>query len=527
MVVQHGIKLAVNIISTHFGTLVTKVCECLLRKGTFNLPEIVRYTELPVQQVKHSLLVLIQHNCVQPFVYKNEEDQGHVPRGTHYKVIFENIIHRMRFPKFLAIVSEELDKECVELLEGLLQHGRLTLEQVILRAISKRNEGDRAVQDALRANFVKLVDAHYVERCPASEPIANLQDEGKNPSTRKRGAKSAKFVQIESAEEQAMTSAIPSERFVVIANTGADVTSERNTSENLSNVAVGEKRKAFEMDEGTNAMMCEKEVLWRVNFEEFVRHLRHKACAASVTSRLDDGAGVILKAMLEATRRVERKIKIEKSAPLSEDAIFGEVMKTDEGRTMAPTQEHVRVALSQLGCHPNSIGTEETYSVDLKNIIEIAQNSEIESLVSKRYGQEACRIFRLLSRKDEPMETDKISDTAFIEKTEALKLLYNLWKDGYLHMEKLFAPPYSVLLLWRVNKILMRDHVYDEMCHAALNLRLRLAHELEQEREILQLPKDKRIGAPGKRFERIRKINILLESSLMKLDEALMLFHDF
>ncbi|PIA62731.1 hypothetical protein AQUCO_00200631v1 [Aquilegia coerulea] len=483
MVVQHGIKLAVNIISTHFGSLVTKVCECLLRKGTLNLPDIVRYTELPVQQVKHCLLVLIQHNCVQPFIYKNEENEGAVPRGTHYSVIFENIIHRMRFPKFIAIVSEELDKQCVELLEGLLQHGRLTLEQIILRAVSKLNEGDCAVQDALRANFVKLVDAHYVERCPASEPIANLQDEGKNTSTRRRSAKSAKFAEVETAEQQVMTAAISSERFVVVTNTGTDVTSEKNTFENLSNVAVGEKRKseAVEMDEGDQ---CEKKVLWRVNFEEFVRHLRHKACAASVRSRLDDGAGVILKAMLEATKRAERKVKIEKSAPLSEDAIFEEVIKSEEGRRMAPTQEHVRVALSQLGCHPNSIGTEETYSVDLKNIIEIAQNSEIELLVSKRYGEDACRIYRLLSRSTKLMETDKISDTTFIEKKEALKLLYNLWKDGYLHMEKLVVGQHSILLLWRVNKIVMREHVYDEMCHAALNLRLRLAHELEQEREV-------------------------------------------
>lgn len=30
---------------------------------------------------------------------------------TQYMLLFDNILHRMRFPKLLAIVSKELDKE--------------------------------------------------------------------------------------------------------------------------------------------------------------------------------------------------------------------------------------------------------------------------------------------------------------------------------------------------------------------------------------------------------------------------------
>ncbi|KAL5720039.1 hypothetical protein ACHQM5_012750 [Ranunculus cassubicifolius] len=47
MVGQNGIKLALNLISTHFGNLVSKVCESLLRRGTLTLPEIARFTQLP------------------------------------------------------------------------------------------------------------------------------------------------------------------------------------------------------------------------------------------------------------------------------------------------------------------------------------------------------------------------------------------------------------------------------------------------------------------------------------------------
>ncbi|OVA01687.1 RNA polymerase III Rpc82 [Macleaya cordata] len=280
MVLQYGIKLAFNLISAHFGDLVARVCDCLLRKGTLTLPELIRYTELPPQQVKNCLLVLIQHNCVQAFTTEKEGGFGVAPKViTQYTTIFENILHRMRFSKFLAIVSEELDKECEELLEGLLQHGRLTLEQIILRAISKQNDGNSNIQDALRASFVKLVNAHYVERCPASEPFLAPPSEDETPSTARRGAKSAKLVEEETVEQRAITVAAPSdgERFAIVIDSGTDVTAEAKSEGNPS-TSIGEKRKheALEMDREAMATICEKEVLWRANFEEFVRHLRHE-----------------------------------------------------------------------------------------------------------------------------------------------------------------------------------------------------------------------------------------------------------
>ncbi|XP_034710606.1 DNA-directed RNA polymerase III subunit rpc3-like [Vitis riparia] len=139
---QYGVQLAVHLISSHFGNLVAKVCDCLLRKGTLTLASVIRFTELPPQQVKSCILVLIQHNCVQAFAIQQEVGFGEAPRVvTQYMALFHNILHRMRFAKFLAIVSEELDKECEEILEGLLQHGRLTLEQILDRAKSNQSEG--------------------------------------------------------------------------------------------------------------------------------------------------------------------------------------------------------------------------------------------------------------------------------------------------------------------------------------------------------------------------------------------------
>lgn len=56
---------------------------------------------------------------------------------------------------------------------------------LILKAfsISGNSEG----QDAHRANFVRLVNAHFVERCPTAQPV--LEPVPKSASNRRRGAK--------------------------------------------------------------------------------------------------------------------------------------------------------------------------------------------------------------------------------------------------------------------------------------------------------------------------------------------------
>lgn len=45
--------------------------------------------------------------------------------------------------------------------------------------------------------------------------------------------------------------------------------------------------------------------------------------------------------------------------------------------------------------------------------------------------------------------------------------------------------------------------------------------------QIISIPKDKRTGEAKKQYDRLVKVTMLLESSLMNLDDAIMLFHDF
>ncbi|XP_059432515.1 uncharacterized protein LOC132165849 isoform X2 [Corylus avellana] len=491
MVTQYGIKLAVHLMTNHFGNVVAKVCENLLQRGPLTLQLIVQLTELTPQQVTSSLLILIQHNCVQAF---SLEQQGGLEDGpkadTQYMVLFSNILHRMRFSKFLKIVSGEFDEECKELLHGLLQHGRLTLKQMVERAKNmiereKSSKREGICEDIVQENLLKLLAARYAERCPTHEAVlaAPVTEE---TTAKKRGAKSAKRNEESvTIEQRVLGAAAPMEaqRFSIITNTGSNVSREISTNAS-SSMSVGEKRKydSLELDREPAAEE-EEVVLFRANFEEFMRRLRHKACIENVRTRLDDGSSIVLRAMLEAARSLEKKVKTEKPVPLSLNTIFEEVMKSEEGRGM--TLDRVRASLAQFGCSPSARGTDESYSIDLKKIVELAQNDELESIVLKRYGRDAYRMFRLLSKTGRLVETDKISDTTFVEKKDAPKILYKLWKDEYLHMEKLVVAGarQSQFLLWKVNKPSLQEHVLDEMFRAALNLSQRVAYEREKEKE--------------------------------------------
>ncbi|CAH9087608.1 unnamed protein product [Cuscuta europaea] len=516
MASQHGIKLAVYLVSSLLGDQNAKVCECLLRRGTLTLQQIIQFTELSADNVRKCLLVLIHHNCVQAFAIKQDGAFGTQPKiVTNYMALFDNIIHRMRFPKFLEIVSQELDKKCGEMFEGLLQHGRLSFSQILDRHKETAKQ-EVSGEDDVFDRFQRLVQARFVEHCP--DPLPFLEPSSKDESAAKKKAKKAGKFAEKSIETQALEEASPMEslRFSVEMDSWNDVPGcSKNTKKEIS-VAVGGKRKK---DETELLVKDEKKVLWRVNCEEFVRRLRHKACVANVKARLNEEAAIVLDAILELSRSSGTQVKADNSASLSISSIYDAVITKEGGLGM--DLERIRGSLVQLGCEVPLIPIDESYSIDLKNIIEVARTEEVEPIVLKRYGREAYRMFRLVSKTGRLMLTEEISDATFVEKKDALRILLGLWQDDYLQMKKIIVrgSNQTEQMLWNISKQFLWKRVLDEMYHAALNLRLRITHEQEQVKKL--------VGELGRGDGRSANVRLLLESAFMNLDDAIMLFHDF
>ncbi|XP_020581932.1 DNA-directed RNA polymerase III subunit RPC3 [Phalaenopsis equestris] len=477
MVAPQGIKYAVSLIAAQFGNVVAKVCECLIHRGSLSFMEVVRFTELSQGQVKNCLLVLIQHNCVQAFSVPKTVGLGGVTKPTTlYMAVFDNVIHRMRFSKFLLVVKEHLGNQYTELLEGFLQHGRLTFQLLYDRASGL--SGGKAKREDVLANFNKLVHAHYVERCPKGEPFLEPKADDDISSVGK---------QVKSVEE---TRNVEQEAIIAAAPLDADRFSGimMNTEENLKHVkndsslevSAGNKRKheVLEAEEDIQNIINTNEVLWRANYEKFLQCLKRKACVANVRSRFGLDAAIVLEAMIESSNHQNARTMI--SATSSMNSIIENVRGKPGGISL--TLELVRAILDQLGCRLCTEESETLYTVGLKDIIETCQNDEVESLVFKKYGKEAYRIFRLLIMMGRLVTLDVISDSTFLEKKEAQKILCKLWRDDYLEMEKvnLNAGGRTEVFLWKANKKLLWEHVLNDMFHAALNISQKIAQVAEE-----------------------------------------------
>ncbi|CAM0882112.1 unnamed protein product [Alopecurus aequalis] len=509
MVSQHGILLAVGLISDHFGPFVAKVCECLLRHGALQLPEIMRRLNLSKGHekglVKNSLLVLIQHNCVQAFSQKWASSKtGTV---TRYLAIFNNVVHRLRFSKFLSVIRADIPESDV-FIEGLLQNGRLTFDQLVEFTHSKVTEGTtRPEREEIRLNFNKLVYARYVERCPKPEPYFD-PDEQPAPA-KKRAQKTVE--EVLSLEQKIVSTATLSdpERFSEIPYSMEDASAANDCPQNTVS---GAKRKhgAFEVDEDLNSTIADNEVLWRANFEKFIFCLKKKFCADRKKPKLKVGTHPIWESFFEAN--LSDKDTNSVTSPIN--GILERLGQKEGGASM--TLDQITRVLEDLEC-TTSTDDPEAFTFDLRKMVEACRNEEIESLVKKKYGQEAFTIFRLLIKYGRPVETDQIIDTTILDKQIVHSTLYKLWKDNYIDTEKIASAPgtgYAQFYVWRA-KNTFREQFIDNLYHAALNLRQMVNYIAEL---LLEGSKDET------KLKSRRNILIL---ALTRHDDSLMLFHGF
>ncbi|KAK1268555.1 hypothetical protein QJS04_geneDACA017093 [Acorus gramineus] len=302
------------------------VCDCLLRRGSLSLDELRKFTKVPTSQVKECLLVLIQHNCVQAFSIPEKGNfGGDLGTVTQYMALFDNILHRLRFPKFSIIVENHLGEQCASLFRGVLQNGRVTFNQLV----DRDQAGSKGARDreTLREDFNKLIQARYVERCPKPDPFIAPDLEEDAPA-KKRGSKLSILCQnlrklssygylsfvadVHTIEKQAVAEAtlFEAERFREIrprVQCGGEESVEHNdnvtvgekedladheivetngsldrfengrakTDENAS-MDSGRKHEKLEIDDETQATISENEVVWRPNYEKFIGNLRNQ-----------------------------------------------------------------------------------------------------------------------------------------------------------------------------------------------------------------------------------------------------------
>jgi len=454
--------------------------------------------------------VLIQQNCAT--ASRGETDHS----DAVYHIDVDTILHRLRYPRFLLHVRECMGETHENLLEGLLEHGRLSARRIVEPPESRsRISAGSAASDDFRARrasaFEDLVEERFVERVPLGFGEGSMDVRWDSNAHR-----------FERSEDGSGSEGTVSRR--------ARARSRPRDSGKFRYVP---ERPASGDAEGFDA----EDDLWRINADEFNRRFMHVACAALVREKVDESAGVLLLAMLGVSRSRDAERNEERSTPVSEADILRKVLEENPGfgaELAKRTLEKMANDTSELISRVLETNGDSSYCVNTRRVVDLIRVKEIEAVVRERFGGPARRVFRLLIMKRH-LEQKQIAEMAMIPVKDTRELLYKLLKAEYVQIQEVARTsdhaPSRTFYLWRVDLLRVVEQVGRELYRATSNLRARLIHELSRERETLMLlerAQDKSAvpltAGQRQNVARMRTVATNLEISLLRLDELVCVF---
>mmetsp|Transcript_28003 Transcript_28003/g.61450 ORF Transcript_28003/g.61450 Transcript_28003/m.61450 type:complete len:586 (+) Transcript_28003:89-1846(+) len=580
---QFASALACKLVKENYGEVCERICRHILAKGSQTLPDIIRGSGLPPALAKQGLLVLIQHNLVSAYLNK-DDDSVKSPRPPFhtYEPNVDRMLQIIRMPKFMLHIKEEMGEEAERIIEVLLQMGRLSLDQVVKAVAGRLQQDPGEVQEHVRNTFISLVQSHYVERAPpATLPPPTVSN---HPNSIKK--RSAKAGTEQAAQEQAQSLKrieemwyekarfkLPQELIIEAMMEGVDGPAAAAAKEEVDDgvskpppakkarikagtksVAAAEKAGAADKKASVAAQLAAAEsampqpsvLLWRVNYEEFNRRFRHKACVDMVSDKIDTDAGSVMAAMLTASRPFENRLKEERSACLSVEEVAVTTMRlVDSGvlpkpnndvHTIINTIAHDALELiSYIGNGPSG----EQYVVNMSRIVELIRLKQIEAVIRDRFGVSGLRIFRLLLLKGQ-LEQKQIADFAMLPQKDTRELLYRMMRGGFLALQDIprtsDRAPSRTFYTFRANYEGAGDQLASELYRAAGNVWMRIRHEMDREKELLSLVEEAQMkgelhfnltAAQRSTLHRLKRVSEVLQASLMQLDDMISIFNNF
>nr|XP_020462838.1 DNA-directed RNA polymerase III subunit RPC3 [Monopterus albus] len=418
------VRLCGLLLREHFGEVVEKVGTHLLRNGTQNLRTIIHETGIPVDLVKKSLCVLVQHGAC---VFSSGRKGPGSP--TEYQTGCDRILRILRYPRYIY-TSKTLYGDTGELIiEELLQRGHMTMSSTVKtvadRLTQNMEEGHSMDYSEVSSTFSKLVETHFLQRCP---PLAQKTD--------------------------VMTTATP-------ATPGAPadpVSTTLSTPESFPDcykvphvTLIGRGKRQLSGDDGEDQKNAKKArldsdthgdegIYWQVNFERFHLHFRDQAIISAVANKLDQTTSEIVRTMLRMSE-VMTAPTATCTKPLSANEIFRS-LPTSYNISRPILDQYLTLLVDDpmefVGKAGESGGG--VYVVNLHRALANLARATLESVVQERFGSRSARIFRLLLRKRH-LEQKQVEDFAMIPAKEAKDMLYTLLSQNLVQLQEIPKTP--------------------------------------------------------------------------------------
>ncbi|NWZ87576.1 RPC3 polymerase, partial [Poecile atricapillus] len=500
---QAELRLCSLLLQEHFGEIVEKVGNSLLRTGPRPLRLLVGDTGLLPDQVKKALCVLIQHNLVRYEVQ---------PRGSvEYEARSERILRILRYPRYIYTAKTLYGDPGELLVEELLLHGHLPMSCAVARVADRLTEtmedGKTMDYTEVSSTFVRLADTHFIQRCPIVP---------ESPRSAKALPHSAPALAIDEKDMYI----VPRLSLVGKGKRRHSCDEEEEEGEH--------KTKRQKQDGGSSETPPDDGIYWQVNLERFHQHFRDQALVSAVASRMDQVCGSHLRShsgtelfpfrflvfpiqtSSEVVRTMLRMSEVTTASgashtqPLSSNEIFRSLPSGYNIGKQVLDQYLALLAddpLEFVGKSGDSGGG--TYTVKVTwgpGVSRVSPSSfPHPSLIPPllhRFGSRCARIFRLLLRKKH-LEQKQVEDFAMIPAKEAKDMLYRMLSENLVSLQEIPKTPdhapSRTFYLYTVNVMAAARMLLHRCYKSVANLMERRQHEMRENKRLLE--KSQRVEA--------------------------------
>ncbi|NWQ71725.1 RPC3 polymerase, partial [Neopipo cinnamomea] len=480
---QAELRLCSLLLQEHFGEIVEKVGNSLLRTGPRPLRLLVGDTGLLPDQVKKALCVLLQHDLVRYEVQ---------PRGSvEYEARSERILRILRYPRYIYTAKTLYGDPGELLVEELLLHGHLSMSCAVARVADRLTEtmedGKTMDYSEVSGTFVRLADTHFIRRCPMVPESPRSAEEAAPPPPAPALAIAERDMYV-----------VPR---LSLAGKGKR---RRSCDEEEEEEEDGQRKaKRQKQEGGSSEPPPDDGIYWQVNLERFHQHFRDQALVSAVGSRMDQTSSEVVRTMLRMSE-VTTASGASHTQPLSSNEIFRALPAGYNIGKQVLDQYLALLAddpLEFVGKSGDSGGG--TYTVSDSG--EGTWGSPPRAAPgppfphpapSRRFGSRCARIFRLLLRKKH-LEQKQVEDFAMIPAKEAKDMLYRMLSENLVSLQEIPKTPdhapSRTFYLYTVNVAAAARMLLHRCYKSAANLMERRQHETRENKRLLE--KSQRVEA--------------------------------
>ncbi|KAF9943339.1 DNA-directed RNA polymerase III subunit RPC3 [Mortierella alpina] len=507
----HENRLCRLIVREHFGPIVEKVANVLIRKGRMPAGMIAHMTQLKIRQVRECLFVLIQHNVA---VYAETQEKTRIV--TYYEINRSELLHRAMVPKVLGYAKEWFGKDGLKIAQSMVAHGKQTIVDCMADILAdqemRSNKDTRSA--AVKWAFTNMVKEKILI---AVRPSDSLTAADKAMAEEKR--ETDKMTLPPTAAELATIRRTLGAQKTALDQRYDIVGLKRTVNEAGHDDFIMEKRRKTDAQELVLTEEVETDVYFKINFERFTIRWRNM-----VYRMLPEDLNVGDTLELMPGELVVPRLEDKAGKIRFHNECLDKYMEVLEGDLMQLLKKDV--------------GRSGQYVVDLKKAARTLKRKLIQDVVMTRFGAPYVRIMNLLLDKGK-LEEKQISRLSMLPVKTVREKLTTLHTFGVLSLQEVpkttDRTPSRTFYLWEVLLDRAADSMAEKLYQTMANLRQRrFAEKMKRqvlldkcERTDVKENKDLLNSAERKELDSLNGIMELLEVQELRVAEMVVTLRDY